>query len=245
MNRTSRRAAAAVVCAALVTALPARAGDAVSEDPDPEVLSYRWSIRGLQGALARVLFFPAGGEGVFTLGRERNGYLRCEFRATSEKADDDEHWTFGALVDPGAERTVHVWNSYRFRGKEKEKTYDLESEDVVDVVSGIHLLRRSPPDKPRRLTVWSDRKLYPVVVSPQGHAFVEVGGERVLSRRFSVRGVREPGRRRWNAEAEIALADGDSAVPVEILYRRAYGSLKLELAAPPAEPPSRPPGSQQ
>ena len=105
--------------------------------------------------------------------------------------------------------------------------------EVLDVLSGLHLLRHSPPAERRRQLIWSDGKTYPVEVVPGGLEQIDVDGRPMVLRRYTVTGLRERGARFWAAQGDIWLSDDARAVPVEILYRRRpFGALRLTLVEP-------------
>jgi hypothetical protein len=203
--------------------------------PQGEVLTYRWRIQGVHGFLARLLrFVPTSGDATLSALPGDSGYLVCEFKATSEKAAAGDHWTFRAELDVGEARTIRIRELKAFRGKNKEKNHELADLDAIDIISGIHMLRRSPPDRPRRQTAWSDGKLYPVLVNPRGYEKRKIGDQPMILRRFTISGFREPGQRFWKSRGDIWLTDDDRAIPAEILYSRGLGQLRLTLVDPPA-----------
>jgi hypothetical protein len=209
----------------------------VNPAPEGEVLTYRWRIQGVHGFLARLLrFVPTSGDATLSALPTDSGHLICEFKATSEKAATGDHWTFRAELDVAEARTLRIRESKAFRGKSKEKNHELVDLDAIDIVSGIHMLRQSPPDRPRRQTAWSDGKLYPVLVIPRGYDKRKIGGQAMILRRFTISGLREPGKRFWKTSGDIWLTDDDRAVPAEILYSRGLGQLRLTLVDPPPAP---------
>lgn len=234
-----RAAAALVVLLSAAGAGAAAAGEADAVEPAPcapveapEVLRYDWRLQGLHGFLARLLrVLPSSGEASMSQTRCDDGRRRFEFRATSPAAEAGEYWAYVSETDAEGHYTVRVEETQIYRGKErrKEKTPDPE---VVDVLTGLQLIRREPPESPRMLVVWSDGKVYPVVVVPRGAGGRGDGEGSERTRHYAIRGVREAGSRMWKAEAEIWLSEGDPGVPVEILFRRGLGVLRLTLSEP-------------
>ena len=101
---------------------------------------------------------------------------------------------------------------------------------VIDVASGILTLRHDPPTLPRRLEIWSDGRLYPVVVMPLERERRRLQGREVVARRYSIQGVVVPGQRRWKGRLDLWLADDGIATPVEIVVDRGFASVQLLLA---------------
>jgi hypothetical protein len=198
-----------------------------------EVLRFRWRLEGVQGFVARLLStLPTSGDAVMTLATDDEGRLEVVFRATSEKADEDEHWTYETLVDLDDWRTVRVRETYKFREKEREKNFDLEALQVIDVLSGLQRMRYEPRSAVGRSTIWSDAKTYPVAVTSGGTETREIGGRELALRRYDVRGYRVPDKRLWKARAEVWLTSDQAALPAEILYRQSLGKLRLTLVDP-------------
>lgn len=195
-----------------------------------EVLRYGWSLKGFVGSMAR-LFIPGRGEGLLSTRRNEAGNLVSELRVSSSRGRQGEHWMLGAEIDPVAKRTVRAWSSQSFRGKAKEKETELEGEAVIDFTSGIHFLRRDLPERPRRMTIWSNGKLYPVDILPTGSESRRLFGEPVKVRSYEIRGAHVEGQRFWKGKLELYLADDEFATPVEIRIRRRGAKLILELVA--------------
>jgi hypothetical protein len=211
----------------LAAALPAQASDPVSEE-----YRYRWRLGNLLGKVAG-LFLPSHGEGVLRVTPAGGGNLTSELLITSHESRAGEYWRYGSELDPETGRAVRAWSSYRWRGEEKVKRAEIEAEGVVDVVSGIWAIRRDPPLRPRRMEIWSDGKIYPVVVAPRGRETRVVAGREVATRHFTVTGYDVPGKRRWKGSLELWLAEDPQATPVEIRIARPLANLRLELQGPP------------
>ncbi len=220
----------AVGSLALQPAPALSAGAQATTSDSPELLRYRWHLEGLQGFLAwLVRRVPTSGDGVMTTTPEGAGRVRYEFRATSPKAAEDEHWTYSSELDLSGPRTVRVVDSIKFRGKERQKIYELEQHDVFDLLTGLHMLRHTMPAEEQQTIIWSDRKLYKVRLIPGGLVARRVNGRQRILRHFTLRPVREPGVRDWNARAEVWFAVEEPMAPVEIHYRRMLGQVRLEL----------------
>jgi hypothetical protein len=211
----------------VLAATPARATEPVSEE-----FRYRWRLGSLLGVVAG-LFLPSHGEGVLRVTPADGGNLTSELLITSEDSRRGEYWRYGSEMDPDTGRAVRAWSSYRWRGEEKEKRAEIEEDGVVDMVSGIWAIRRDPPERSRPMEIWSDGKIYPVVVVPRGRETRTIDGRKIPTRHFTVKGYDVPGKRRWKGSLELWLAEDAAATPVEIRIERTLADLRLELQDPP------------
>lgn len=196
--------------------------------PDEEVFRYRWSLVGFGGLLAS-LFLPDEGEGVLKYRRNARGHVISDLLITSDDSKKGEYWRYGSEIDPRRGESRRAWSSYRWRGEEKSKEQTIEVPGVRDIVAGIRSLRLDPPDTPRRMEIWSDGKLYPVVVIPRNREKRPVGSREVSARRYTIRGVDVEGRNRWKGSMELWLADDATSTPVEIQLERSLAKLRLRL----------------
>jgi Protein of unknown function (DUF3108) len=104
---------------------------------------------------------------------------------------------------------------------------------VLDVASGIYAIRQNPPEKPRRMEIWSDGKIYPVVVIPLGIDKRKMrDGKRLDVRHYSIRGIQIPNRRKWKGKLDLWLARDEGATPVEIQISRNLADVHMELKSP-------------
>jgi hypothetical protein len=219
-----RRSPPWLVAAALLVAAPAGAA---------ESFHYRWNLRGFVGALAS-LFVPGEGEGLLTVERLSGGSERAELRVTSTESGAGEYFLYGSEWEPAARRTLRAWSDLVWRGETKQKRAELAGEDVLDVVAAIQLLRRERPDHALRLEIWSDGRLYPIVVLPRERERRRLAGGAVEARRYSVHGVAVAGRRLWKGELDLWIADDGAATPVEIVVARRGARVRLQLVEAPA-----------
>jgi hypothetical protein len=225
-NRDRRRPWLTAVLTALLAALPATGAVAA-----PEELHYRWNLGRLLGRVAG-LFLPSEGSGVLTLER-RNGDYVSELLITSEHSRKGEYWRYGSQIDADSGYAEEAWSSYAWRGETKSKREEIDSDGVRDIVSGIYAIRNDPPTSSRQMEIWSDGKIYPVVVIPRGEERRRIDGRRVATRHYSVRGYDAPGGRRWGGSLELWLARDEAATPVEIHITRNLAALQLRLQSPP------------
>lgn len=211
---------------AAVAALAAPA--AASASPRDETLRYRWRLDGLLGAIAG-LFVPSGGDGELTLDRLPGGNLQSELTITAPADAGGDYFRYGAEWEPASGTTVRAWSSQLWRGEHKAKRAEIGDAGIIDVATAIYALRRDPPTGPRSLEIWSDGKLYPVVVLPRGLVEREIDGRRLRARHYAVRPVETPGRRLWKGEMDLWLADDAAATPVEIVVARSSARVRLLL----------------
>ena len=202
--------------------------------PRDEEFHYRWELGNLMGNFAG-LFLPDRGEGALTFKNEGNGNLRSELVITSP-GHAGEYWRYGAVIDPRRLQPIRAWSSYLWRGKSKSKSEEISQQGVMDVVSGIYAIRQDPPEKPRRMEIWSDGRIYPVVVTPLGIENRKLPQGTVRARHFSIRGVNQPGAKRWKGKLDLWLTPDEWATPVEILISRNLADVRLQIQPAPAAP---------
>ena len=193
-----------------------------------EEFQYRWQLRNIIGTLAG-LFLPNRGEGNLTFKKDGNGHLRSELTITSAVAKQGEYFRYGSEVDIHTLQPIRAWSSYSWRGETKSKSDEITDKGVLDIASGIYAIRRDPPMKTRRMEIWSDGKIYPVVVLPQGTETRLLDGKKIDVRKFSIRGFDTPGRDRWKGRLDLWLASDEIATPVEILISRNLADVRMEL----------------
>ena len=100
---------------------------------------------------------------------------------------------------------------------------------MLDIASGIYAIRNDPPVKPRRMEIWSDGKVYQVIVMPLGEETRKVGNAKVATRHFSIRGIESPGNRKWKGKLDLWLAKDGASTPVGILISRNLADVRLDL----------------
>ena len=220
--------------AGLMLALCLGLAGAVGAEPtlepaaDDEMLVYRWRVEGIKGLLLR-LVGPGRGEGSLTTVLNERGHFETELHMSAERRRRGDFWRYGSAIDPATKRSLRAWTAQRIGKKSRSSEADLEDDDVIDLASGILLVRRDPPTLRRRMRIWSNGKLYPVVIEPRGEGRREFRGRQVRVRVFSIRGYRVPGEREWKGGLELHLADDPSATPVEIFVLNKGVRARLRL----------------
>jgi hypothetical protein len=230
--RPLRLGLAVLLMAAL--ALPAAAVQGAL--PADEEFRYRWHLSNFVGSIAG-LFFPNEGEGELSFKTQDNGQLRSELLITSKESRDGEYWRYGSLIDARRLQPIRAWSSYLWRGESKSRSSEIEEQGIMDMVSGIYSIRRDPPSKPRPMEIWSDGRVYPVVVVPLGLERRNLPGNKsVAARHFSIRadnsraaqrGDRE--RKKWKGKIDLWLTPDAAAVPIEIHISRNLADVRLQL----------------
>ncbi|HEX6902056.1 MAG TPA: DUF3108 domain-containing protein [Thermoanaerobaculia bacterium] len=229
MNRHSKIALAAVL--GLLLMAPS-AGVSQIQRPDEE-FQYRWQLRNFMGNLAG-LFLPNQGEGLLTFKSDRNGRMRSELTITSSASRNGEYFRYGSEVDTRTLQPIRAWSAYSWRGETKSKSSEIEQDGVLDVASGIYSIRQDPPTQSRRMEIWSDGKVYPVIVIPLGVETRKLsGGRKIDVRHYSIRGIDVPNRRKWKGKLDLWLARDEAATPVEIVISRNLADVHMELKSLP------------
>lgn len=234
MNRTLLRAAIApLLLSAAAVWLPGQ--PAVID----EEFRYRWELRNFLGAIAS-LFLPGQGEGELSFKTQKSGLLKSELLITSSHSAEGEYFRYGAEIDPATLQTVRAWSAYQWRGETKSKNAEIQTQGVLDIASGIYAIRRDPPEKTRRLEIWSDGRIYPVLVIPMETATRKVGSESLAVRHYAIRGQEIPGRKRWKGKLDLWLTQDDAATPVEITISRNLADVRLALQPKPQKKGEKP-----
>ncbi|HEV2844505.1 MAG TPA: DUF3108 domain-containing protein [Thermoanaerobaculia bacterium] len=229
MNRHCKIALAAALGLLLVTP---SAGLPQAPPPNEE-FQYRWQLRNFMGNLAG-LFLPNQGEGLLTFKSDKNGRLRSELTITSSSSRNGEYFRYGSEVDTRTLQPIRAWSAYSWRGETKSKSSEIDQNGVLDIASGIYSIRQDPPTKARRMEIWSDGKVYPVVVMPLGTQARKLrDGKKIDVRHYSIRGIDVPGRRKWKGKLDLWLARDAAATPVEIVISRNLADVHMELKSLP------------
>jgi len=218
-----------IFLAGVLTLLVAGAAAIAQPRGQNEEFQYRWQLGNFLGSIAG-LFLPNHGDGALTFKPVGDGHLRSELTITSNAARQGEYFTYGSEVDARTLRPIKAWSSYSWRGKSNSKEEPIEQAGVLDIAAGIYSIRQDPPTKTRRMEIWSDGKVYPVMVIPLGLDRRRLaGGKLTQLRHFSIRGVDLPDRDRWKGKLDLWLSRDEAATPVEILLSRNLADVHLEL----------------
>ena len=210
-----RRRILGVLVAAAFAAQGAAAEPTLKAASSDEQLEYNWRIEGIKGLLLR-LVAPGKGEGTLTTVLNEQGHFETELHISAARRRRGDFYLYGSAIDPRTRRSVRAWSAQRIGEKSKSREADLENDDVIDLASGILLVRREPPSERRQMRIWSNGKLYPVTIEPLGERRASFRGREVAVRGYGIRGRRVAGEREWRGGLELYLADDASATPVEI-----------------------------
>lgn len=206
-------------------------GGTVEGPPANEEFRYRWQLRNFMGAVAG-LFLPRQGEGSLTFMRT-NGHLKSELTITSPQSKQEGYFRYGSEIDVRTLQPIRAWSSYSWRGESKSKNEPVDKEGVLDVAAGIYAIRSDPPTRSRKMQIWSDGKIYPVVVIPMGIEVRQLPHGKVPARHYSIRGVNLRGQRKWKGKLDLWLATDEANTPVEILISRNMADVRMELMSRP------------
>ena len=226
-RRSSNRLVRVLFAAALLVPLAGAAPAGAIES-----LDYHWSLRGFLGRLAGVVV-PHEGRGqlrsrpVGQNGQAEGGRI-TELEITSAEAGRGEFFRYGGEMRADG-TTAQAWSSYRWRGEEKSHRDPVAEAGVVDVASGIHLIRERQPTGPLHLRIWSDGKVYPVVVDRLATEPVTVPAGNFVADHYRIRGVKAAGQRYWKGGLDLWLAKDQPATPVRIQVERGFANVRLEL----------------
>ncbi len=196
--------------------------------PQNEELVYDWRLGGFVGTMAG-LFLPNHGQGVLSVKPDDDGMLATELMITSPDGQAGEHWRYGSLITRDEGYAREAWNTYRWRDKSEDERATIDEPQVRDIVSGIYQIRRELPRTSHHMRIWSDGKIYPVVVIPKGEDVRKINGHKVPTRHYKVRGFRSQEGRYWKGSLEIWLARDAAATPVEMHIERSLANLRLQL----------------
>ena len=122
-----------------------------------------------------------------------------------------------------------AWSSYRWRGEEKSKRERVRGEDVVDVAAGDPPHPRAPAAAQHALRIWSDGKVYPVLVSRVAAESMTVPAGTFRADHYRVRGQRISGERFWKGGMDLWLAQDEARTPVRIQVERGFANVRLDL----------------
>jgi hypothetical protein len=225
--RRSLKIPAMILAVLLIPSL----GGSAEGPPANEEFRYRWQLKNFMGAVAG-LFLPRQGEGSLTFMRT-NGHLKSELTITSPQSKQEGYFRYGSEVDVRTLQPIRAWSSYSWRGESKSKNEPVDKVGVLDVAAGIYAIRNDPPTKSRRMQIWSDGKIYPVVVIPLGIEMRQLPHGKIRARHYSIRGVNIPNERKWKGKLDLWLATDEAATPIEILISRNMADVRMELMSRP------------
>ena len=218
------RALAAGVCLFLAAMVAAPAGAEVAEE-----LRYRWHLGGYKGVLAR-LIVPGAGDAVLRTTRLEAGAQRNELHITSPDSRRGEFWLYASEVkSPDCARLTSAKTEQLFRGRAKERLAEIEEDGVLDIPSTICRIRRQPPERDLVTRIWSDGRIYPVMISGPVADRERHGGRTVDTVSYTVSGVRRSHERVWKGRLKLVLAQDDERTPLEIALIQPGLSVRLRL----------------
>ncbi len=195
-----------------------------------ERFHYTWKLSKFLGWIAG-FFLPSRGAGTLTFEPLAENRMRGELMITSQDSESGEFWGYETEMDLESGYTLRAGSSYSFNGKQRQKQAEIGDEGVFDVASTIYWLRRELPRHSRRIEVWSDGKIYPVLVQLKGVSKRKVGDQRITARRYIIAAA--PGATvRWKGKLELWIAEDPEATPIEIVVHRGGAAVRMRLAEP-------------
>jgi hypothetical protein len=156
------------------------------------------------------------------------GGFVTELEITSPQSKRGEYFLYGSETRADGSIT-EAWSSYRWRDEEKSRRERVDKPDVVDVAAGIRVIRERQPQSRMQMRIWSDGKVYPVVVEQLGTVDVKVPAGTFRADHYRVRGQRVSGERFWKGGLDLWLAQDDARTPVAIQVERGFANVRLEL----------------
>lgn len=223
-SRAARIAVLAAVALALVVPPAARAGETL------EVLPYRWNLGGFKGFVARFVV-PGSGDAELRTKRTGNGGTIQELHITSPDSERGEFWLYGSKVrGKDCARLESAWTEHFFRGRGKEKRADISERGVLDIPSTICRIRHDAPAEPMETRIWSDGKIYPIVISAPRPGSGTLGGRQIATRTYEVAGLKRPGERVWDGKLRLIVALDERRTPIEIALVQPGLKVRLQLA---------------
>jgi hypothetical protein len=193
-----------------------------------EEFHYRWQLGNLVGYIAG-LFLPRSGDGELTFKDDHNGHLRTELLITSPNSHDGEYFRYGSEIDARTLQPLRAWTSYFWRGRSKSKVKEIDQKGVLDIVSGLYVIRRQLPQQEQQLEIWSDGDIFPAVIVPRGREKRNIGSRQIDTLHYAIRPVSVPGRPRWKGKIDFWFATDATATPVEIDISRSLADVRLVL----------------
>ena len=222
VSKMQRYLGAPVAIATLVLVL----GLAGARPAAAESLTYQWALKGFLGRLAG-LVLPNHGKGELRSHPDDGGRV-TELEITSPESKSGEFFLYGGATGANG-ATTEAWSAYRWNGKESNKRGKVDEPGVVDMASGIHLIRERQPESPLRLRIWSDGKVYAVVVQRAASERITVPAGNFATNHYTVRGVEMAGEHYWRGGLDLWLAQDADATPVKIRVDRGFAHVELQL----------------
>lgn len=238
---------ASLVLAGILSASPLAA--ATPGSGNVERLSYAWKLKGGLSWLAR-LAFPSSGRGTL----ETSAANTVNSKLTINANDSKGYYLYESQMAPEGTRTLSTRSAYAWKDNARDervafdaahgvaridkttddgrevKTHKLESATPQDVLTSIYYLRQHADEitTPKRAEVFSGAKGYDVMFVPSPATTMQVGGNAMRVRPFSIKPLGTDAKR-FPGEVRVWLSDDDRRVPVRIDIEQKYGTIKLDL----------------
>jgi hypothetical protein len=192
-----------------------------------ETYPFRWKLGGFLGVLAG-LFVPRSGDALLSFVPAGDERVEVEMLITSP-GRDGEYFRYGAEVDAASGDTRSVQSHSVFRGKTRSKDRTFTDGDVIDFASVFYRLRWYPPRTATEMRIWSDGKIYPVVIEPLPAERRSVGDEKIEVRGYAVLPVPVKGQASFDDKFSVWFALDERSTPVAIDGRRGWVKVRFQL----------------
>ncbi len=222
-----------------------------------EEFRYEWKLRGGLAWIAG-LRFPTSGVGSLrnVWSGEGDTLIDSELRITPrDNSKGYGFYVYQSQIDDLSVRTLMTYNGYAWGTKRhtqrtlfdyirrlartreesdiiENRVKPIPSDEMRDVLTGIHYLRRNAGSITAPLTsqIYSDGKMYPVVFKPGPVARFKVEGQPILARSYSI--VAAPrAAKKWPGGVKVWLTEDARRIPVRIEIVKVRQSLRLELVS--------------
>jgi hypothetical protein len=179
-------------------------------------------------------------------------------RIISHKGAGDLY-QYQSEIDPSSLVTLMSLDGYKFEGRHRSATttFDYSTKtmrrerldskkepatttksspipagEIRDVLSVIYYLRKRATtlSKPEETKVYSNGKLYSVLLNPGGIVKLDLGGTRVDARQYTISATAAE-KQKWPGDVSFWLTSDGRAIPARILIRQKGASLDLRAKA--------------
>jgi len=190
-----------------------------------EVLEFEWHLRGFLGAIAG-LFVPRRGDAVLTFVPDSDDEMEVQMLVTSPYKEG-AYFLYGAAMGEQDGHASTIWSSYEYNDRHRNREQDIDEPDVIDFASVMYLVRRYPPDAPKRMTIWNQGRTYAAEVQPLGVQQRMVNGQRRALMGFAVVGARTPDEPFF--KDRFSMYFDDNGTLTQIVTRRGLMWVRMDL----------------
>jgi hypothetical protein len=222
-----------------------------------EVVTYDWELNGFLSFFAGFRF-PTEGSGTLATVVRSNATVATELRIASDEGERDLY-QYQSEIDPVTLGTLVSLDGYKFEGRHRATTttFDYAAKtmrrekvdtkkggpptvrfdpipqgEIRDVLSVIYFLRKRATklQEPMETKVYSNGKLYSVLLTPGGVSTVALGGTKVSAKQYTISAT-DAETKKWPGDVSFWLTHDEQAIPARILIRQKGASLDLKARA--------------